>query len=104
LNWEQPLTWIALGGVVGLTSAVIGAFIDFQLSKKRAEDDPRLPGCMLLIAGFLGFAGVIALIGSFIFGVSIQRPLLTGAGVIGGFFIGFTLLLVMWLWANKMKR
>ncbi|GAB4280079.1 MAG: hypothetical protein Kow0080_32750 [Candidatus Promineifilaceae bacterium] len=101
MNWEQPLTWITLGGVVGLTSAIIGAFIDYRLSKKRTEDDPKLPGCLLLIAGFLGFAGIITFIGAFVFDVSAQRPLFTGIGVTGGFFISFTLLLLLWLWTNK---
>lgn len=86
-----------IGSGVGLFSAVLGGVLEFLISARREVGNGRLPGCMLLVTGALGFAGVVVTLISWLFGHDLGRPLTAGLGVGLGFFGGFVLLLIFWL-------
>jgi drug/metabolite transporter (DMT)-like permease len=86
-----------IGIGVGLLSAILGGVLEFSISQRRAEGNGRLPGCMLLVTGALGFVGVMVTLVSWLFDHNLSRPLTTGLGVGIGFFGGFVLLMITWL-------
>lgn len=82
---------------MGLSSAFIGAAIDW-LRMRRLPDpnNGRLPGCLMLMVGALGFLGLVMFMITWVIG----RPrisIISGAGVIVGFFLMFVLLAVIWV-------
>lgn len=99
------LTFFLIGGAIGLISAVVGAIFDYYVNQPRnhhQENDP--PGCMFIVAGSLGFAGLIAIVLSLLFTSSIQIAAVTGLGVLLGFFIGFSILFIAAIvWSGKKK-
>lgn len=92
----QGSFWI--GGAMGLVAAFVGALIDFRVTWNRREDAQvrRLPGCMMLVAGVMGGAGVFSILLA-LFTHQAVRAILVGLGLIGGFFVGFTILVCLWL-------
>ncbi len=87
------------GLAVGLGIAVVGAIFEYWLSRSgnNARQTGQLPGCMLYIAGILGLAGFIALIVSFLLRGNILPAITLGAGVLIGFYIGFGVLMILYL-------
>lgn len=98
LNENMQLLLIGVG--IGLVSAVLGAVVDYFLSRRRRgeEDEAHLPGCMLLITGALGFVGLVALAASFLFYQTVWPAVWVGVGVMTGFFVGFSLLFLGAIW------
>lgn len=86
-----------LGGGIGLTSAIIGGMVEYQISSRSETANGRLPGCMLLVTGGLGFTGIVVTLFSWFVGRDFTRPIVAGLGVGLGFFLGFLLLMVIWL-------
>lgn len=80
---------------MGATSAIIGAILDFLLAQRRHPDANRLPGCMILLSGALGVAGIVSLLAGLLLGV-FGRALLMGVGVSSGFLLGFLVMTAMW--------
>lgn len=88
------------GGAIGLASAMLGAFIDYRLARRRGDDD-ALPGCIFMVTGALGFVGFVVLVISIFIEGSLRRPLITGGGVMAGFLLGFVLMLGSWFLLNR---
>jgi protein-S-isoprenylcysteine O-methyltransferase Ste14 len=83
-----------IGGSFGLFCAVLGAFVDYLLMRRRSRDENgRFPGCILLMAGGLSIVGLLVIGVSFLLTGTIFPSLIVGAGVIVGFSCGFGVLL-----------
>ncbi|MFL7837975.1 MAG: hypothetical protein ACK2T4_02135 [Candidatus Promineifilaceae bacterium] len=92
-----------IGLAIGFGIAGIGGLVDYLLSRRRnnQENANNLPGCMLYFGGILGFLGVIAMIISLVTSHSLSPALLLGAGVLGGFYSGFALLIIGYLLVKR---
>lgn len=92
-------TLFRLGLQAGLALSLIGAVIEYLLARRRTQSgfSRQLPGCLLYMAGGLALLGAIALLVSFILNGSIGPALFLGAGVLGGFYLGFALLFLGYL-------
>lgn len=100
----QPLMNILIGAGVGVISAFVGAVVQFRLSGRRGgEPSARLPGCVLLIIGALGFAGLAMFAASILLTGSLQVALLAGVGVLIGFFLSYVLIVATWLARARRK-
>ena len=92
-----PIFW--LGSTVGLVCSIIGAAVEYQrarMRRRREEEEGALPGCMIMMAGALGFMGVVALVVSLFTG-QVKRAVLLGTGVGVGFLLGFAFMVGLWL-------
>lgn len=85
-----------VGLAVGFICAVVGAFIDAMLARRRPAEESRLPGCILLVTGALGFTGVVVTVASLLLDGGLKRPFIVGSGVVAGFLGGFVILLGIW--------
>ena len=104
LNLNVNISSFVTGIVTGLVVAIIGGFIDYRLNLKNevASSEKRpLPGCMMYVAGFLGVAGIVAVIVSWIATGGIVPALVMGLGVLTGFYIGFLGLFALWWLVGK---
>lgn len=92
-----------IGIAIGLGIAVVGGLIDYWLGRRdQNEGHARLvPGCMVYLAGLLGLVGIVALIISLLLSGSLGPALVLGAGVLGGFYAGFALLLLLYLLVRR---
>jgi hypothetical protein len=90
------LTYFLIGGGIGLLSATIGATIDFLIARRRNKDreEGAPPGCLMLMAGGLGLVGLFFIIASWLLTDSLRLAMVTGLGVLTGFFIGFAVLFI----------
>lgn len=87
------LSAIIIGGIIGLSCAVVGAIIDYRKMKRRQEaDDNQLPGCMFVMSGSLGMLGAAVVAVSFLLD-SVARAVTAGVGVITGFVLGFVIMM-----------
>lgn len=84
-----------LGFIVGAVSAIIGALVEYRLAQRRNPDEERLPGCMMMTTGALGFVGIVSAVAGLVLG-GLGRILLMGVGVGSGFVFGFVVLAVLW--------
>ncbi len=84
-----------LGFVVGAVSAVIGALVEYLLARRRNPEEERLPGCMLMMTGALGFTGVVLIVIGLFLG-QLGRTLSMGLGVGTGFVLSFLVLAGSW--------
>lgn len=101
---SQAETLFLMGLIVGFMAALTGAFLDYRISLRRVDtENPRLPGCLLLEIGALGLIGVFTTVMSFLLRGGVMPPLITGAGVVSGFFAGFVLLVVGWLMLERVR-
>ena len=55
----------------------------------------------MYVAGGLALAGIVALVASFLLSGGILPALILGAGVLGGFYVGFSCLFVVWTFLNR---
>ncbi|MCP5094566.1 MAG: hypothetical protein GY943_03315 [Chloroflexi bacterium] len=99
---------LLIGAGVGLISAIIGAIIDYRfISRNRKEqaelENGRLPGCIFLVSGSLGFLGIVVIFLSFLV-ESVKRALIAGLGVGLGFFVGFVIMMLVWFFTQRKKR
>lgn len=94
-----------LGVGFGLLVALAGAFVDYRLHIKRTEsaDRARVP-LLLIIGGFMGLLGVLAIVVSLVVADSIRPAIATGIGVGIGFNAGFFVVLVIWLIRERLRR
>ena len=91
-----------IGLAIGLISAIIGAGVEYLIVRNRDEPETeRLPGCMLLVSGGLGGAGLLATGVSLLISGEVVRMLVTGLGVGVGFFAGFVLMMAAWFIFNR---
>ena len=92
---NDTVIYFLIGGGIGLVCAIIGAFVDYSVGRKRGdvENDGR-PGCMFIAAGGLGFVGLIAFLLSFVITGTVGPAFMMGLGVTSGFFIGFAVLFI----------
>lgn len=90
------LTYFLIGGGVGLVGAIVGASVDYLIARRRTQDRRAngSPGCLLIVAGGLGFVGLIVIIASWLLSNSVTPAVAAGAGVMVGFFLGFAVLFV----------
>ena len=94
-----------IGVAIGLVSAIIGATVEYLIVRRRKNQEAeRLPGCMLLVSGGLGGAGLIAIGTSLLTSGEVVRMLITGLGVGVGFFGGFVLMMLVWFTLNRPAR
>ncbi len=84
-----------LGFVVGAISAVVGALVEYLLARRRNSDEERLPGCMIMMTGALGFVGIVSIVTGLVLG-ELGRILWMGVGVGSGFVLGFLVLAGLW--------
>lgn len=89
---SENLNLFMIGLGIGLVCAVVGALVDFMMARRRGAEENHLPGCMLLMTGALGFVGVVMLGVSYLFYQTFLPAFWVGAGVMTGFFLGFTVL------------
>ncbi len=83
------------GFMVGGISAMIGSIVEWRLLQRQSTEIERVPGCMMLTAGGLGFAGTISiLIGLIVRNLSLVLRM--GLGVVTGFLLGFVLMTAIW--------
>jgi ABC-type Fe3+ transport system permease subunit len=95
-----------IGLAIGFISAIIGAGVEYLIVRNRgeqAQETERLPSCMLLVAGGLGGAGLLATGFSLLISGEVVRMLITGLGVGVGFFGGFVLMMLLWFMFNNPK-
>ena len=91
-----------IGVAIGLVSAIIGASVEYLIVRQRGEQKTeRLPGCMLLVSGGLGGAGLFSIGFSLLTSGEVVRMLITGLGVGVGFFSGFVLMMLAWFVLNR---
>lgn len=102
MDLETTQSLFLLGGIIGLTSSILGAIIDYRLAQNR-EDKDGLPGCIFMVTGSLGFMGFVVLIISVLVEGSLRRPMITGGGVITGFLFGFVLMLSAWFFLDRRR-
>lgn len=104
MDTTQLISYFLTGLGVGGVSAVVGGVLDFLISRRRADPDAqRLPGCMFLEAGALGFAGVVAFVLALLLDVSLLVPLVAGGGVVVGFALGFVLMFGFWAFWERIR-
>jgi hypothetical protein len=102
--WSNGITLVLAGAITGLVVAAVGAAVDYRLHlRPAAPSRPRMPACLLYVATGLGLAGIVAMIASFRLTGGIRSALLMGAGVLAGFYIGFFLLLGVWLYFDSRR-
>lgn len=103
MGLSQNFTLLLIGTGIGLAFAVIGGFAEYwsSLRTNGSKVQHRLPGCLLYAAGGLALAGIIAMVASFYFSGSIGSALVLGAGVLGGFYIGFACLFFLWIFIER---
>jgi len=89
-----------IGAVIGITSSVCGAVIDYFRSRNTEKIKSGLPGCIYLVSGGLGLLGFIVIVVSFIL-KSVGRALSAGLGVFVGFTMSFILLMILWVFIQK---
>jgi purine-cytosine permease-like protein len=99
VNLQTDTSLLFIGLAIGASIAIIGGSVDYLISRRRAayQNTNRLPGCLIYTAGMLGLIGIIAIILSLIISRSIGPAIILGAGVLGGFYAGFTLLMIGYL-------
>ena len=99
MSLSSNLALLIIGTGIGLGIAMIGAFSEYWRSFRSStvQKPYQLPGCMLFVIGGLSMAGIVSLIISFFLNGSIKPALVLGAGVLGGFYVGFGLLFILWL-------
>ncbi len=97
------ISLFTLGLGFGISLAVAGAMIEVLLMRRNlAAGRPRqLPGCMLYVAGILGLAGIVAVLGSFLLSGTIGPALLMGAGILSGFYGAFAVLFLAYLFYER---
>lgn len=100
---QTVISLLLVGFGIGISIAVIGGAVDYWLSgrKNNPHQSKPFPGCLLFIAGAFGLIGLVALIISFILEGSIGPAIILGAGVLGGFYAGFTLLMLLYLFTER---
>ncbi len=89
-----------IGVVIGATSSVCGALIDYFRSRNKKKEKTGLPGCIYLVSGGLGLLGFIVIVISFIL-KSVGRALSAGLGVFVGFIISFIFLMILWMFIQR---
>ena len=89
-----------IGAVIGATSSICGALIDYFRSRNTKKEKPGLPGCIYLVSGGLGVMGFIVIVVSFIL-QSVARALSAGLGVFIGFTGSFILLMMLWFFIQR---
>jgi hypothetical protein len=91
MSLSSNITLLLIGAGISLAAAAIGSFLEYWLSLRTNGNNGRrrLPGCLFYVAGGLALAGIIALVGSFLFNGVIQPAHIVGVGLIFGFFLGF---------------
>jgi hypothetical protein len=92
-----------IGIAIGLGIAVVGGLIDYWLGRRdqTVGHERLVPGCMVYLAGLLGLVGIIALLVSLLVSGSLGPAFVLGAGVLGGFYAGFALLLLLYLLVKR---
>lgn len=94
-----------IGLAIGLISAILGAGVEYLIVRNRNEvETERLPGCMLLVSGGLGGAGLLATGFSLLISGEVVRMLVTGLGVGVGFFSGFVIMMLAWFLFNRPSK
>lgn len=94
-----------IGGGIGLSSAILGALVEYRVVSHRQESEQRrLPGCMFLVSGALGFLGVIAIAITLLTSGEMARTLIAGVGVGVGFFVGFVLMILAWIFWSRLTE
>ncbi len=103
MSLSPNLTLFLIGSGIGLGVAAIGGIAEYWVSLRGGDDERqrRLPGCLFYVIGGLAVAGVIGMVTSFLLGKGIMPALILGAGVLGGFYIGFILLFILWFLVNR---
>ena len=98
MSLSSNLTLLLIGAGIGLGVAVIGGLAEYWTSRRSDgfAAQHRLPGCLFYVAGGLVLAGIIAVVASFLFKGGIWPALILGAGVLGGFYVGFAFLFILW--------
>jgi hypothetical protein len=93
-----------IGGGIGLASAIIGALIDYRVTRRRDPNaEKRTPGCIFLVPGALGLLGLLVITASLLMSGEVARVLVAGLGVGVGFFLGFVLMTVLWFVWRRVK-
>ncbi len=90
---------LLIGGLgIGLGIALLGGVAEYRLSLRASADtgERRLPGCLLYVAGGLALAGIVSIAASLFSNGGIRPALVLGAGVLGGFYVGFIVLFIIW--------
>jgi hypothetical protein len=99
MDLSPNLILLIAGTIVGLLIALIGGIAEYWFSFRSDADGEfnRLPGCLLYVIGGLALAGIFSIAFSFLFTGGIRTALILGAGVLGGFYVGFIFLFLLWL-------
>lgn len=105
MDWNNELTLLLSGAILGLTVAAIGAAVDYRRNLSRIAQlrQRHTPGCLIYVTAGLGLAGIVALFASFLLTGGLRPALIIGAGVLGGFYTGFILLLALWLYLDARR-
>jgi hypothetical protein len=101
MEFKQQLMPILIGGAVGFASAFIGALVQFRINGSQNASRSRLPGCAFLVSGALGLVGLLVVAGSLLITGRAQLAVISGAGVLVGYFAGYAALIITWLVLSK---
>lgn len=100
---QQPLQ-LLIGGGVGLVSALIAGLVQHRIVRSGVEArSRRLPGCLMIVAGWLGMIGILVAAVSLAFTGRLNLAIVAGIGVLGGFFAGSASILFL-LMQNPLGR
>ncbi len=103
MSVSPNLTLLLIGAGAGLTVALIGGLVEYWVSMRAngSAVQHRLPGCLFYVSGGLALAGIIAIAASVLFNRGIEPALVIGAGVLGGFYLGFAFLFALWFLVER---
>lgn len=94
MDFSQPTSQIWLGAIVGVISSITAISMQLRIAaRSEGEVGTTLPGCILLVAGFLGGIGLIMIVASMLLTGGIELAIGPGLGVLAGFFAGSFLMI-----------
>jgi len=95
---DQLQLQLLIGGAVGLVSAIIAGFYQYRIARNGNETRTRgLPGCLMLVAGWLGLVGLLVAAVSLAFTGKLTLAVVSGLGVLAGFFAGSASMFILLL-------
>jgi hypothetical protein len=90
---DGNLRLLVIGAAFGLVVSVVGALVEYRLHLRKPAAPAPLPGGFLsLVAGFLAFLGLVAVVVSLVATGGIKPAAVMGLGVGIGFYTGFAVL------------
>ena len=95
---DQQELQLLIGAAVGLIGAMTAGMLQYRIAIRNDDSRPRrLPGCLLLVSGWLGLVGLLVALVSLVLTGEMGPAIVPGMGVLAGFFVGSVAILCLWL-------